>query len=299
MNYRQMLEAATVETAVWSCMGLDPVAASLPTRGATPGAAVRDFVLRILERMRRRRVSPAAFKPNIGFYHALDRPREGDFSGSKALSAIIAAIRADFPAVPVILDAKRGDIFTSSTNYATEAFACWGVDAVTMHPYMGTDSLDAFARHPERGVYTLIRTSNPSAGALQAQRLADRRSVSEMIADNVRERAVSSPGIGAVLGATAPVELGRLAARLGPMPILIPGVGSQGGSVPQVRAALLAARIPLSLVRVNSSSAILQPWLAAGTSAPSARSDWADAAVDRVLRFNISLGSPYAKGTPG
>ena len=280
-------------------MGLDPVADSLPTRGTTPGAAVRDFVLRILERMRRRGVSPAAFKPNIGFYHAIDRPREGDFSGSKALSAIIAAIRADFSTVPVILDAKRGDIFTSSTNYATEAFACWGVDAVTVQPYMGTDSLDAFVRHPERGVYTLIRTSNPSAAALQAQRLADRRSVSEMIADNVRERAVSFSGIGAVLGATAPVELGRLATRLGPMPILIPGVGSQGGSVPQVRAALLAARVPLSLVRVNSSSAILQPWLAAGASAPPARSDWADAAVDRLLRFNISLGSPYAKGTPG
>lgn len=298
MNYHELLLESAATTGTWSCLGLDPVATALPISGTTPGAAVRDFVVSVLERMRRRSVSPAAFKPNIGFYHAIDRPHRGDFSGSQALATIIQAIRAEFPGVPVILDAKRGDISTSSANYATEAFDCWGADAVTVQPYMGADSLSAFLAYPDRGVYTLVRTSNPSAATLQAQQLDDRRSVSEVIADSIGEHAAQFPGLGAVIGATAPAELDRLTKRLGPVPVLIPGVGSQGGNASQVRAALTAAKFPLALARVNSSRGVLQPWLATGESAPAATSDWADATVDRLIRLNLELGYPDAHSAP-
>lgn len=111
---------------------------------------------------------PAAFKPNLGYYQCLDHPRDEDFSGSSALADVLDMLESFFPGIPVILDSKRGDIARSSMNYAKEAFEAWQSDAVTVAPYMGSDSVEPFISFPEKGgAYLLNRTSNPGGRDLQ------------------------------------------------------------------------------------------------------------------------------------
>ena len=132
MDYNALLESSARLAGNCACMGIDPNFKALPE-----GVGAADFFLAIFEEMDRRGVRVSAIKPNIGYFSRLDRPLEGAFDGSMALSRIVKAI----PARPLILDSKRGDIATSSDNYASEAFECWSADSVTVSPYMGTDSI--------------------------------------------------------------------------------------------------------------------------------------------------------------
>ena len=184
---------------------------------------------------------PAAFKPNIGYYSCLDRPRDGDFSGSLALADVMDLLENYFPGVPVILDSKRGDIAKSSLNYANEAFDSWNADAVTVSPYMGTDSVMPFA-FEDKGIYILDRTSNPGGADLQNQNVIDSIDEKEIyplylsVAHRIAAWAKEHQGIGAVVGATNPAELEDIAVYFSTrnIPMLIPGVGSQGGSAGSV-----------------------------------------------------------------
>jgi orotidine-5'-phosphate decarboxylase len=174
-----------------------------------------------------------------------------------------------FPGVPVIMDAKRGDIARSSLNYAKEAFEAWGTDAVTVSPYMGTDSVSPFY-YPDKGVYILDRTSNPGGADLQDLVVMDKVDASDVyplymaVAHAIAGWADIHEGVGAVVGATNMEELGRLAAYYAEsgrqIPLLIPGVGSQGGSATEVMAALKKAGYPMPLARINSSSSLTHPW---------------------------------------
>ncbi|MGM0431974.1 MAG: orotidine-5'-phosphate decarboxylase [Spirochaetota bacterium] len=261
-TYLDLLRDSFELTGSLVCMGLDPVLEYLPEAEGAPRSDLNRFYRAIFRHMKLQGVFPGAFKPNIGYFSALDRPREGDFSGSLALADLLEMLENLFPGIPVILDAKRGDIARSSLNYAQEAFSCWQADAVTVSPYMGSDSVSPFMVDA-KGIYVLNRTSNPGAADLQDV-TADGTAVFEKTSRLISSWAARHPGLGAVVGATSPAELQQIAQLFAAdgqtIPLLIPGVGSQGGSASEVVGRLKDVSYELGLVRINSSSGITHPW---------------------------------------
>jgi orotidine-5'-phosphate decarboxylase len=174
-----------------------------------------------------------AFKPNSAFYEAYGPP------GLRALVRTIAYIHARYPEVPVILDAKRGDIGSTSRAYARAAFDAFSADAVTLHPYLGHKALAPFLERADRLAFILCRTSNPGADELQELRVQAADSTpgagSGPLYLTVAQQVASEWNVhgncGLVVGATYPEELRRVRAQVGGMPILVPGVGAQGGDL--------------------------------------------------------------------
>ena len=267
MSYIDRLRESAKEAGNIVCMGLDPVLSVLPESEAPVRERIGSYFSELFRRMRLEGISPAAFKPNIGYYQSLDDPRSEDFSGSLALVDVLELLETYFPSIPVILDSKRGDIAKSSENYAREAFDCWKADAVTVSPYMGSDSVLPFA-YEDKGMYILNRTSNPGGKDFQDELVLDRVDEKELypLYQAVALRIIGwndgRHGIGAVVGATNPKELGRIAALYAgkDVPMLIPGVGSQGGSATEVIAMMKEAGYELALSRINSSSGLTHPW---------------------------------------
>ena len=284
MSYVDLLRESAKDSGNIICMGLDPVMSVLPESEASVRERLSSYFAEIFHRMRLEGVSPAAFKPNIGYYSSLDNPREEDFQGSLALADILDLLENFFPGVPVILDSKRGDIARSSGNYAKEAFDCWKADAVTVSPYMGTDSVMPFA-YEGKGIYVLNRTSNPGAVDLQNVVTMDAVDEKELypmyvaVAHRIAHWAAEHSGLGAVVGATSMKELEEIASYYADkdIPMLIPGVGSQGGSATDVVAALKRAGYDLSLARINSSSGLTHPWKKGA-----APDDWLDQVMNAI-----------------
>jgi orotidine-5'-phosphate decarboxylase len=154
--------------------------------------------------------------------------------------------------LPVLLDAKRGDIGSTAEHYAREAFERYGADAVTVNPYMGQDSLKPYLEHQDKGVIVLCRTSNPGGADIQNLVLENGQRVYEHIAEQAAGAWNTYGNIGLVTGATHPAELARIREITGDMPFLVPGVGAQGGDV----GALMAAGQGGMLI-INSSRAII------------------------------------------
>lgn len=184
----------------------------------------------------------ACYKPNIAFYEQWGIP------GLRALEQVLAAIPGE---VPVIGDVKRGDIGNTADAYARAMFEQWGFGAVTVNAYQGRDAVDPFLAYEGRGVFVLCRTSNPGSAELQGQPLSNGHLVFEQVALTAT---TWSPNIGLVVGATAPPELRRVRQLVPDTPLLVPGVGAQGGDPREVVAA--AGNQPGSLV-VNASRSIL------------------------------------------
>jgi uridine monophosphate synthetase len=200
------------------CVGLDPHPADL---AAPTAAAARDFCLRLIAATAD---VAAAFKPNAAFFEQFGA------EGMAALRDVIAAVPDD---VPVILDAKRGDIASTAEAYARAAFETLGADAITLSPYLGRDSLEPFLADPARGVFLLCKTSNPGAGDLQDLPLADRVPAQRLF-ERVAELARgwnNSDNLGLVVGATHPEALAAVRRVAPDLWILAPGVGAQGGDL--------------------------------------------------------------------
>ena len=216
MTYADRLRARISETGSALCVGLDP----RPDRHESVGEIESFCEMVIAETMHR----AAAFKPNIAYFEALGVP------GYEMIERLIGKMRET--GVPIILDAKRGDIGTTQEQYAKRYFEHWEVDAVTLSPYMGFDSVEPFLQYPGRGVYLLGVTSNPGADDLETRELADGRRVFELVGD-MAGRAGSTPAgegsIGLVLGLTN--ASGDVLDRLPDVPLLIPGLGAQGGDL--------------------------------------------------------------------
>ena len=267
MTYSEKLIASASQVGNITCMGLDPQLEVLPFQDENVRIVLNKFFQTLFRRMVLSGLIPSAFKPNIGYYQALDNPRDEDFSGSLALADVMDMVENFFPGIPIILDSKRGDIARSSLNYAHEAFSCWESDAVTVAPYMGSDSVKPFIDHTplEKGVYILNRTSNPGGKDLQ-NLLIQHENAPSFLYQEVARQIISynsdSGSIGAVVGATNMDELKDIASMYAKhsVPLLIPGVGSQGGSAPSVMAALREVGYPVKLARINSSSALTHPW---------------------------------------
>ncbi len=233
-GFFERLAARTEATGSYLCVGLDPHPGRHDVQSL---AAVLGDVVEATAPF------AACFKPNLGFYEAYGLP------GLRALEQVLARVPAG---VPVIGDMKRGDIGSTAEAYARAAFEVWGFDAVTVNPYLGLEGVKPFLEYPERGVYVLCRTSGAGAQDLQLQRLEDGKRVFERVAELASGWGAN---VGLVVGATAPEEELRAVRASAPdVPVLVPGIGAQGGELGAVVRSLGAA--PGKLV-VNVSRAIL------------------------------------------
>jgi len=243
MSFRHMLEARWRGADSLLCVGLDPDPGKLPAALRGRPQAVLEFCKAIVDATAE---LVCAFKPQIAYF-ASSRA-EGE------LEALIAHIHLAHPGVPVILDAKRGDIGSTAEHYAREAFERYGADAVTVNPYLGFDSIEPFLAYPDRGTILLCRTSNRGGGDLQALDVGGRK-LFEHVAQLAATKWNTNGQLGLVVGATYPEELARVRALVGDLPVLAPGIGAQGGDV---EAAVRAGRTAdgHGLI-INSSRAIL------------------------------------------
>jgi len=167
-----------------------------------------------------------AYKPNAAFYEA-----RGD-AGFRPLVRTVRYIHEHYPGIPVILDAKRGDIGSTNLGYAQSAFDVIGADAITVHPYLGKEALAPLLARREKGIIVLAKTSNPGSGEFQDLPIGPAREpLYQVVASHVAQEWNNNGNCALVVGATYPEELRRVRALVGDMPILIPGIGAQGGEL--------------------------------------------------------------------
>jgi len=222
MRYADLLHQRIMQTGSRLCVGLDP-------RPATGGAAsARQFLTRVIAE-----TAPwaAAFKPNMAYFEALG------IEGIRLLEDLLAGIP---DGVPVILDAKRSDIGETQKYYAQGYFGGWNVDAVTLNPFLGYDSIEPFLDWDGKGIYLLAVTSNAGSADFQRQRLADGREVFELVtALGTRATAEGrKTDVGYVVGLTNAADV---LAKMPDAPLLIPGLGAQGGDLAALAAAARSA----------------------------------------------------------
>ncbi|MEM4250869.1 MAG: orotidine-5'-phosphate decarboxylase, partial [Candidatus Bathyarchaeia archaeon] len=243
---------------------------------------ITKFFGEILIALEKSAVKPSAVKPNYAFY------AQYGFEGLKALKNVVDMYKKS--GFIVILDVKRGDISTSSQAYARESFLFWGVDAVTISPYMGADSVMPFIDWCKKGkgVYVLNRTTNKGAADIQ-NIVACGTPIYRKVSEKILEWHV--PGLGAVVGATCPDEFEEISNFFVNskkfVPLLIPGVGAQGGAVSDVTRLLKKTNNHLWLHRINSSSGITYAYEAQETD------DFAGAALREIERMNKECGAIF------
>ena len=246
MTFLDMLGAAERQNNSMLCVGLDPDPARFPGQLKGDASRIYDFCAAIVDATADLAM---AFKPQIAYFAA--------HRAEDQLERLMAHLRRSAPQVPVILDAKRGDIGSTAEQYAIEAFERYGADAVTLSPFMGFDSVAPYLKYHGKGAFLLCRTSNPGGDDLQSQRLASVEGqplLYEHIARLAQGPWNLNGQLGLVVGATYPAEIERVRAVAPVMPLLIPGVGAQGGdAVATVRAGWR----PGAPIIVNSSRAIL------------------------------------------
>ena len=294
MSYIDTLRKSAEKSGSIICMGIDPVCEHLPEIEGTVEERITSFFKSLFSEMIKRNILPGAFKPNLGFFATLDRPRENAFDGSLALAKILSLLDELFPHIPIILDYKRGDIARSSDNYAKEGFVTWGCDSVTVSPWMGSDSIQPFLKEAalhNGGVYLLNRTSNPGGKEFQNAILKENgQPLFKTVAERIVSWAVEYPGTGAVVGATSLGELEEITTYYSgkEIPLLIPGVGSQGGSAKEVIRVLNSSDYSIPLVRINASSGITHPWAKTGNAVPAI---WKQICIDNLERLNDEVGS--------
>ena len=251
MTFLEQLKEAERRNQSMLCVGLDPEPAKFPAHLQGDASKIYDFCAAIVDATADLVIS---FKPQIAYFAA--------HRAEDQLEKLMQHMRATAPHVPVILDAKRGDIGSTAAQYAIEAFERYGADAVTLSPFMGFDSVQPYLAYHGKGAFLLCRTSNPGGDDLQAQRLS---SVSgepllyEHIAKLAQGEWNTNGQLGLVVGATYPNEIERVRQVAPHVPLLIPGVGAQGGdAAATVKAGWKAQNGETTApIIVNSSRAVL------------------------------------------
>ena len=251
MTFIEKLRQAERTNGSLLCVGLDPEPAKFPDAMRGDASKIYDFCAAIVDATADLVI---AFKPQIAYFAA--HGAEGQ------LERLMEHMRRTAPQVPIILDAKRGDIGSTAEQYAREAFERYGADCVTLSPFMGFDSVQPYLKYHGKGAFLLCRTSNPGGDDLQNQRLSDlpgQPTLFEHIASLVQGPWNLNGQLGLVVGATRPAEIERVRAVAATVPLLIPGVGAQGGdAVATVKAGYRAANGETTApIVVNSSRAVL------------------------------------------
>ena len=211
LNYFERLRALARERQTMLCVGLDPDPERIPGGAAGALRHCREIVRQTEEHV-------CCFKPNSAFWEQY---------GPDGISALLE-LREEATTTPFLLDAKRGDMDNTMRAYARTVFGALGMDAATVSPYLGTDSVREFTRYADRGVYVLCRTSNPGARDLQHLEAGGMPVYRHVAA--LAERLNEHGNVALVVGATAPEQVAEVR-RITRLPFLLPGVGAQGGDV--------------------------------------------------------------------
>ncbi|MDO9198546.1 orotidine-5'-phosphate decarboxylase [Rhodoferax sp.] len=251
MTFLDMLRTAERQNGSMLCVGLDPEPTKFPAKLRGDASKIYDFCAAMVDATADLVI---AFKPQIAYFAA--------HRAEDQLERLMAHMRRAAPQVPIILDAKRGDIGSTAEQYAIEAFERYGADAVTLSPFMGFDSVQPYLKYQGKGAFLLCRTSNPGGDDLQSQRLSSIEGA-PLLYEHVARLAQGpwnlNGQLGLVVGATYPAEIERVRAVAPTLPLLIPGVGAQGGdAVATVRAGWRGVNgETVAPIIVNSSRAIL------------------------------------------
>ena len=260
------------------CVGLDPEIERFPPAIAAAPSPIFQFNKAIVDATHD---LVCAYKPQFAHYAA--------YEAEDQLERTIEYLHRTYPDIPVILDGKRGDVGHTAERYASEAFERYAADAVTVNPYLGSDSLEPFLRHEDKGVFVLCRTSNSGARDLQDLEVGARR-LYHVVAELAAQRWNARGNCALVVGATYPRELAEVRRIVGDMPLLLPGVGAQGADVAQaVRSGQTASGVGLL---VSSSRAILY-----GSGASPAAADFAGAARAAAQKLRGEINA--ARARPG
>jgi orotidine-5'-phosphate decarboxylase len=277
MTFVQQLAASWQRSDSLICVGLDPEIERFPRHLTDHPSPIFQFNKAIVDATAE---LVCAYKPQFAHYAA--------YEAEDQLERTIEYIHQRYPGIPVILDAKRGDVGNTAERYAIEAFERYGADAVTVNPYLGFDSLEPFLKYAERGVIVLCRTSNPGARDLQDLKI-EGRPLYRVVAELAARRWNSRGNCGLVVGATYPSELAEVRSIVGDMPLLVPGVGAQGGDAAQaVECGQTSAGTGLI---VSSSRAVLY-------ASPDADFAAAAQAVTRSLRDLVNRQRKGRRHTP-
>ena len=251
MTFLEQLQGAERQNGSLLCVGLDPEPSKFPVGLKGDASKIYDFCAQIVDATADLAIS---FKPQIAYFAA--------HRAEDQLEKLMEHMRRNAPHVPVILDAKRGDIGSTAEQYAKEAFERYGADAVTLSPFMGFDSVQPYLQYHGKGAFLLCRTSNPGGDDLQNQRLASVEG-QPLLYEHVAKLAQGpwnlNGQLGLVVGATYPAEIERVRSLAPTLPLLIPGVGAQGGdAVATIKAGYRQSNgATTGAVIVNSSRAIL------------------------------------------
>lgn len=222
LGFHSLLRGRWRESGSLLCVGLDPDLSKMPASLAKIPGGIAQFCIAIVDATAE---YACAFKPQIAYFAAAGA--ESD------LEKVCTHIRERHPTIPLILDAKRGDIGDTARMYALEAFERYGAHAVTVNPYMGGDTLEPYLAHEGRGIVVLCRTSNPGSGEFQS-RMIDGEPLYMHVARRAAGEWSTRGDVSLVVGATYPSELAEVRAVVGDMPLLVPGVGAQGGDPAEV-----------------------------------------------------------------
>ncbi len=251
MTFLEQLQGAERQNGSLLCVGLDPEPSKFPAGMKGDASKIYDFCAQIVDATADLAI---AFKPQIAYFAA--------HRAEDQLEKLMEHMRRNTPHVPVILDAKRGDIGATAEQYAKEAFERYGADAVTLSPFMGFDSVQPYLKYHGKGAFLLCRTSNPGGDDLQNQRLASVEG-QPLLYEHVAKLAQGpwnlNGQLGLVVGATYPAEIERVRSLAPTLPLLIPGVGAQGGdAVATIKAGYKHTQgVTTGAVIVSSSRAIL------------------------------------------
>ncbi len=249
MNFVEKLLNAARSNKSWLCIGLDPDISKIPQKFGNSIESILKFNKAIIEAASDK---VCAFKPNSAFYES---------HGAEGWNILAETIKAVPSHIPVILDFKRGDIGNTSKMYAIAAFEKLGADAVTVSPYLGGDSIQPFLDFADKGVFVLCLTSNPSSADIQKKVIDSNSSSHLAIYEYIAELSLQwnkNKNIGLVVGASSTQELKNIRDRIGPtIPILIPGVGAQGGDLE--KSIIAGSNEKGEMAIINVSRAIIYP----------------------------------------
>ena len=243
MTFIDKLTAAWAANRSLLCVGLDPDPAKFPAHLKDAPDGIAQFCRAVIDATAD---AACAFKPQIAYFAAQ--------GAEDQLEDVCAYLRERHAHIPLVLDAKRGDIGATAEQYAREAFERYGADAVTVNPYMGFDSVAPYLEWQDRGAIVLCRTSNPGGSDLQFLDVGG-KPLYQHVAGLVADKWNRNGQCALVVGATFPNELAQVRAIVGDMPLLVPGIGAQGGDIEAtVKAGRTAAGTGMM---INSSRAIL------------------------------------------
>jgi orotidine-5'-phosphate decarboxylase len=257
------------------CVGFDPDPKRLPPSLQGKPEGIFEFCREIADATAD---LVCAFKPQFAYFASQRAEAQ--------LEKLIRHLKDKYAHIPVILDSKRGDIGSTADHYALEAFERYGADAVTVNPYMGFDSIEPYLKHAGKGVIVLCRTSNPGGSDLQFLNVSSGEPLYLHVAKLASQKWNGSGQISLVVGATFPEEIAKVRAIVGDMPLLIPGIGAQGGDIDATVKAGCIPNAPGSGMIINSSRAILYA---------SAGNDFAQAARTVAQSTRDALRSAAAK----